>query len=404
MLTKKEYEEKIFSYPIRHFNINITDNCNLRCYYCFAEHEIRDMSWETMKTTIDFALKQWLDKNKLDDTLNFTFFGGEPLLKYEDIILPSVDYIKKFFMDNKIDIKYWPGFSITTNGTLLDKKKLEFFKENHFSLLLSIDGNEQCQNYNRPKANGKGSFSDIMKNIPDLLRLFPNTTFRSTLTPYTVDKIMENYFFVQDLGFKHYFLIPNECEHWTEEQKIMMTYQMGIMMEYFYESVSNKIEPLYFSPIMKCFENLLQSNGIEKNVHRCGLGTTSVGISIDGKICGCQEYSSYIEEKDLFYIGDVFTGINKNKHLFLLNNYLENEHIQSQKQQCNENNCICYNYCNKNHCPSKNFTLYKNMNINSDIICHWKKICYTIAETLLERAAKENNIAFQQYLQYYFPK
>ena len=44
------------------------------------------------------------------------------------------------------------------------------------------------------------------------------------------------------------------------------------------------------------------------------------------------------------------------------------------------------------------------MNLNSDIICHWKKICYYSAENLLERAAKENNKEFQQYLKYFLPK
>lgn len=403
--TKENYKEKVSPYPIRHFNINLTDDCNLRCYYCFAEHTPRNMTWDTMKATIDFAISQWLEKKQLEKTLNFTFFGGEPTLRYNDLIVPAVNYIKSIFTEKKIDIKYWPGFSITTNGTLLDREKLKFFKENHFSLLLSMDGNEESQNLNRPKENGQGSFSDIIKNIPDLLEFFPNTTFRSTITPKTVDKIMENYFFVQDLGFKHYFLIPNECEIWSEEQKTLMTYQMGVMMEYFYESISNHIEPLYFSPIMKSFEYLLQFSYSNKSIQRCGLGTTSVGVSVEGKLCGCQEYSSYITENDLFYIGDVFTGINQDKHLQLLNSYLEEEHTQSNSQkECNEYNCICYNFCNKNHCPSKNFTLHNNMNINSDIICHWKKICYTIAETLLERAAKENNIAFQQYLRYYFPK
>ena len=47
-----------------------------------------------MKSIIDFAINQCFEKEKWEDTLNFTFFGGEPLLRYDEIIVPSVKYIK----------------------------------------------------------------------------------------------------------------------------------------------------------------------------------------------------------------------------------------------------------------------------------------------------------------------
>lgn len=399
----EQYHNEIASRPIRHFNINLTNQCNLRCYYCFTEHNPKNLSFQTMKDIVDFAYNQWIEKDKLEDTLNFTFFGGEPLLRYNDIIVPSVEYIKNKFQENNIPDKYWPGFSITTNGTLLTEDKLQFFRKNNFSLLLSIDGNKESQNLNRPKINGEGSFDDIVPIIPKLLELFPNTTFRSTVTPKTVDKIIDNYFFAEDQNFNSYFLIPNECEPWTEEEKTMLTYQMGLMTEIIYDSISNKIAPLYFSPLMKAIENILIPIPFTKSPHRCGLGTASVGVSVDGKLSGCQEYSTFIDDEDLFYIGNVYDGIDENKHLNLLNKYLEKEHIQPINGDCNEN-CICYDICNRNVCPSKNYTLHQDMNINSEIICHWKKIIFWCAENFLIRAAKENNLEVQKYLKFYLPK
>ena len=399
----EQYHNEIASRPIRHFNINLTNQCNLRCYYCFTEHNPKNLSFQTMKDIVDFAYNQWIEKDKLEDTLNFTFFGGEPLLRYNDIIVPSVEYIKNKFQENNIPDKYWPGFSITTNGTLLTEDKLQFFRKNNFSLLLSIDGNKESQNLNRPKINGEGSFDDIVPIIPKLLELFPNTTFRSTVTPKTVDKIIDNYFFAEDQNFNSYFLIPNECELWTEEEKTMLTYQMGLMTEIIYDSISNKIAPLYFSPLMKAIENILIPIPFTKSPHRCGLGTASVGVSVDGKLSGCQEYSTFIDDEDLFCIGNVYDGIDENKHLNLLNKYLEKEHIQPISGDCNEN-CICYDICNRNVCPSKNYTLHQDMNINSEIICHWKKIIFWCAENFLIRAAKENNLEVQKYLKFYLPK
>ena len=73
-MTREDYQKNIATRPIRHFNINLTNQCNLRCYYCFAEHNPRNITWDTMKATIDFAINQYLEKEQYEDTLNFTFF------------------------------------------------------------------------------------------------------------------------------------------------------------------------------------------------------------------------------------------------------------------------------------------------------------------------------------------
>ena len=57
-MTQEDYQKNIATRPIRHFNINLTNQCNLRCYYCFAEHNPRNITWDTMKATIDFALNR----------------------------------------------------------------------------------------------------------------------------------------------------------------------------------------------------------------------------------------------------------------------------------------------------------------------------------------------------------
>jgi len=55
------------------------------------------------------------------------------MLCYSTIIVPLVEYCKLNY-PNIFE------FGMTTNGTLLDKEKIDFLKENNFNLLLSIDG------------------------------------------------------------------------------------------------------------------------------------------------------------------------------------------------------------------------------------------------------------------------
>jgi uncharacterized protein len=77
---------------------------------------------------------------------------------------------------------------ITTNGTLLTKDRIDFLYEHQITPLLSMDGNKNTQDYNRPCKNcNKSSFEMVNKNIPYLLKKFPNTTFRMTIYEDTCD-------------------------------------------------------------------------------------------------------------------------------------------------------------------------------------------------------------------------
>ena len=55
----------------------------------------------------------------------------------------------------------------------------------------------------------------------------------------------------------------------------------------------------------------------EVNYHHCGTGIHSIGVTVDGKINTCQEHNTYING-DIFCIGDVFNGIDTQKHINLL--------------------------------------------------------------------------------------
>jgi len=85
-------------------------------------------------------------------------------------------------------------------------------------LLLSIDGNKETQDFNRPCKNcNQSSFDLIEKNISYLLKNFPNLCFRSTIYAPTVDHLFENYLYAESLGFKRWEAIEDSRHIWTKE-------------------------------------------------------------------------------------------------------------------------------------------------------------------------------------------
>ncbi len=49
-------------------------------------------------------------------------------------------------------------FTVTTNGILLDEKKLEYINENMSNIVLSIDGRKEVNDRMRYRADGSGSY------------------------------------------------------------------------------------------------------------------------------------------------------------------------------------------------------------------------------------------------------
>ena len=225
--------------------LNLTNECNCRCKYCFMDFKKQEMSPETAKKAIDWTYRVWLKRTGLlqeefaqYNLPSISFFGGEPMLRWNDLIIPSLEYINQV-INPKIKKLYPDGYmgtGITTNGTLLTPDRIRLLKLYNCNPLLSIDGNKTTQDYNRPLKSGNSSFDQIIPNIPSLLHYFPNTTFRSTVIPDTVENLYDNFLFAVSMGFRNYFVTPNKYENWTLEKIEILKEQMikiGLAIFYF---------------------------------------------------------------------------------------------------------------------------------------------------------------------------
>lgn len=141
--------------------LQLTIECNHQCRYCrtsgkYASIEAQKshMSKETCKKAVDF----FCEKTHNSKRPFITFYGGEPLLRF-DLLRETVAYVKKNHDRNKF------SFNLTTNGTLLNKKIIDFFVKNDFYILVSLDGPENINDRYRVSRNGKGTFNTIIKNL-----------------------------------------------------------------------------------------------------------------------------------------------------------------------------------------------------------------------------------------------
>lgn len=154
-----------------HLIINPTMNCNFSCWYCYEQKHDSSMN----PTVYENVRQHIMHIIKCGNTSIFhlSWFGGEPLLYWKQIILPLTEFAKKLCDYNKIKFQ----LSITTNGYFFNNKIIEFLKKyGHIGIQITLDGNEYSHNsirYNRC-STVKGSYNRIVKNIINILDNIPN--------------------------------------------------------------------------------------------------------------------------------------------------------------------------------------------------------------------------------------
>lgn len=148
--------------------INPTMECNFNCWYCYEDHPQGYMSNE-VKNKIINHIKLIPEIAKISE-LSLSWFGGEPLLYFNEIVYPIAKTAKKIMDTNKISFSN----QITTNGFLINENMIAKFRDidlNYFQI--TLDGIESDHNKVRNQ-NGTPSYKWILSNIKMLLKSSPS--------------------------------------------------------------------------------------------------------------------------------------------------------------------------------------------------------------------------------------
>lgn len=349
--------------------LNLTQRCNLKCTYCFVVQQPKDMDYKTAKDAADFFARNGILSAQIPQ---ITFFGGEPMLHYEDIIKPLVEYIRGTYGDYEL--------SITTNGTLLNRERLEFLKSNDVGLLLSIDGDKETQDTNRPYHSGRGSYDDI--NVKEVLEFYPTVTYRGTIDPGTVHKMYDNYNWANQMGFTNSSMILNVFADWDEEhieilraetrrivEKVDMLRRHGLpYMEFNQLYDGGK----YDTKLRAIDDGYFRDEGQDLPAcGRCGLGGNrfaSVGAS--GNLYSCQELTEN-PDIDSFTIGNIYTGVDDEARARISGSFNTRNAKCEDESYCEE--CTIKRICDGG-CTINNFFQTGKLDRLPKIFCIWQNI------------------------------
>lgn len=180
----KHYSDKVLSDEDSFFLIiNPTMNCNLKCWYCYENHLKSSMSQEVYNQ-VTLLIGDIMKKGISTFTLGF--FGGEPLMKYKNIVRPLIEYT--YNLSHEYGVKIQVTF--TTNGTLLNDKMIAgLCKYVKPSFQVTLDGEESVHDKIRFLNNKKGTYSIILQNVKKLLDKGCRVTLRVNYTQESIESI-----------------------------------------------------------------------------------------------------------------------------------------------------------------------------------------------------------------------
>lgn len=173
-------------------SLPITDNCNLKCGYCYFRAGDTDKKAKMTKSQIEAYVNAYIDaldrypvkkKGKVIDVS--IAGGGEPTVEF-DLFCYTVELIEERMKGLGIT----PHFSMPTNGAY--GEKVRDFILNHFhQISFSLDGPKEIQDIQRPFRNGKGSFDCVFETAKYFYKNGLQMAFRVTVTNKSVGRLRE---------------------------------------------------------------------------------------------------------------------------------------------------------------------------------------------------------------------
>ena len=281
----------------------VTKDCQLACKYCYlvGKNSKERMSWEVAKAAIDYILSH--ENDMKEESVVWDFIGGEPFLEI-DLIDRICDYLKtEMFRRNH----HWFNsyrLSFSTNGINYGTEKVQRFIEknrDHLSIGITIDGTKRKHDLNRiwktkdmehgvmPKAEEeKGSYDDVVKNIPLWLKQFPKASTKVTISSNDIPYIKESVLHLYSLGIHEVNINCVFEDVWSEGDDKLFEYQLTSLADII-------IDKEYYKDYACSFFNENMGKPLDcelQNGNWCGAGKM-LAIDAQGNFYPCTRFAQY---------------------------------------------------------------------------------------------------------------
>lgn len=369
--------QKFFELPnVDTYIISITEQCNLRCSYCCYSGDYknnRKHNTSSMSTQDIDEVFEYIQVHRKMDSLKIAFYGGEPLTNFST--LRHAIMRARTIWGTVVEI------SVSTNGVLLTKDRIEWFVGQYVRLDISIDGGQYTHDGQRQDASGNGSFEKVHAAISYLKEKYPDYLHDNVLLLMTLvslsalEQVAEEW--QKDAILKDLYptkisnLLPNFAKGvpYIDYEDLVVRY---IRLLGIYETHRDwRVLKVFFEQCVSYWINrpIINVDG-SIPMSTCLPKTSKLFIDCKKQISVCEKFC------DKYPIGDVCEGVDWD-----IANHLVADYYNKRKDRCST--CAAVRMCNL--C----LTAVEYSDKEWDILCHnermYTKICFRIFCEMAER-------------------
>lgn len=329
--------------------INLTKNCNFRCTYCYEQDNVDEcfkddkpeFKFEELVAFIDRFSKSEYVKQNHDGKVKLTFWGGEPLMRYQLI---------KRLVEHYIDddgISYF----LYTNGYFVEEILTLAKMTKKFNFQISYDGHE-IHRRNRKLINQTDTIDIVFENIKRVSKELGRAISMKPTIPmssdfkYLVDSYKDYlkmfYWYRDEMGFNVSQMKYKPTPTWAHKASSPDEHLEDVeMYEAAIEEVA-KLDQLFQKAHGRSFFEWFKNS-----LSICGAGRGLAIIDRDYKVYSCHNFLYYDENEITGHI--LFDPIRDNddmdvlfRNLSMFNNcsLCKNSKPTKKCQECEVDYCM----------------------------------------------------------------
>jgi len=348
----------------------VTHACNLNCTYCYESHKSnKKMPFDLAKSIIRKEFETVKNDDRFTE-LEIDFMGGEPLMNFE-LIKQVVEWLR----GESFDIPFI--CFATTNGTLLDDSKKEWFEKNKDMIWLGVsyDGSKDSQKINR------GEKANVI-DYDFFYRLWPKQGIKLTISKESLPLLASSIIETQKRGFLLTASLAHGVE-WSDADAEIYISQLKMLSNTYFSEDSLPPINLLTRPLV----GVHKPAPVQKRF--CGTGVHMVTYDVDGKNYGCHMFAPIV-------LGDAA---------------ITNENIEwscetvAEDPRCKEcflkdycPTCMGFNYRYRGDVSKRDFNWCRMVLAEAIVSCEFQiKMLTTKCQTLTEEEAVHGKIALESY-------
>ena len=351
--------------------ISITQQCNLRCDYCYINKHDSVMPPETAARVVEFIFANSPEGERIDIGL----FGGEPLLVL-DTARHCVGLVRAHpaYDPDRVTL------SLVTNGTIFSPEIASFLSDNNITFCLSCDGPPAIQDRYRHFPGGKGSSGPVERTIRQAMDSLPAILVNAVYSPETLHLLPSVVDYFISLGLRRIYLNANYGAQWRARDAAILPDIYASIAER-YVAMQLKGDPCFISLIDGKLAVILKKGYAP--MERCRMGRGEFAFAPSGRIYPCERLIG-ADDGSRHCIGTVFDGIDASA-------------LGCQPRPGSTNNecqgCSLRNYC-MHWCGCSNYFSTGHYDRVGPFLCASERAAISTAEKVLRTLTDKLGVSF----------